>query len=260
MNSFVHKMILSFLALIVMTVAFVIGYYGYSYYSLPVEDRFFHDMYQTLKPSGFWGHGFGVFGALFILVGLFSYMARKRLKIFSRLGLLKHWLEFHIFMYTMGPVLVLYHTSFKFGGIVAICFWSMFLVVLSGVIGRFLYLRIPRTIEGRELSLQEVKELSNDLDEELKNKYDISDSLIFSSFNNRKRILREKGLSKDEYKKVRNIIRSELFLTRRIKNLEKMQNLFKYWHVVHLPFALIMLITLVIHVAVVILFGYKWIF
>ena len=260
MNSFVHKMILFFLTMIVVTIAFVIGYYGYSYYQLPVEDRFFHDMYQLLKPSGFWGHGFGVIGASFILIGLFSYMARKRLKIFSRWGLLKHWLEFHIFMCIMGPVLVLYHTSFKFGGIVAICFWSMFLVVLSGVIGRFLYLRIPRTIEGRELSLQEVKDMSNDLDAELKNKYNLSDSVIFSSFRNRKRILREKGLSKDEYQKVRNIIRSELFLTRRIKNLERMQNLFKYWHVVHLPFALIMLITLVIHVAVAITFGYRWIF
>lgn len=248
------------MALIVLIIAFVIGFYGYSYYRLPVEERYFHDMYQMLKPSGFWGHGFGVIGTSFILIGLFSYMARKRLKIFSRWGLLKHWLEFHIFMCVMGPVLVLYHTSFKFGGVVAICFWSMFLVVLSGVIGRFLYLRIPRTIEGRELSLQEVKELSNDLDAELKNKYELSESLILLSFKNRKRILQDKGLSKDEYKKVRTIIRSELFLTRRIKNLEKMQNLFKYWHVVHLPFALIMLITLVVHVAVVIVFGYKWIF
>jgi hypothetical protein len=39
-----------------------------------------------------------------------------------------------------------------------------------------------------------------------------------------------------------------------------MQNLFKYWHVAHLPFALMLLIIMVIHIAVVLTFGYKWIF
>ena len=39
-----------------------------------------------------------------------------------------------------------------------------------------------------------------------------------------------------------------------------MQKLFKYWHVIHMPFAIIMLIVVVIHVAVTLAFGYKWIF
>ena len=86
-------------------------------------------------------------------------MARKRYRILSRIGLLKHWLEFHIFLCTLGPILVLFHTAFKFGGLVAISFWSMVAVFLSGIIGRFIYLQIPRTIEGRELSLNEVRDM-----------------------------------------------------------------------------------------------------
>ena len=39
-----------------------------------------------------------------------------------------------------------------------------------------------------------------------------------------------------------------------------MQKLFRYWHIAHLPFALIMLIIMVIHVGVTLAFGYKWIF
>jgi hypothetical protein len=39
-----------------------------------------------------------------------------------------------------------------------------------------------------------------------------------------------------------------------------MQNLFKYWHVAHLPFALIMLVIMIIHVAVTVTFGFRWIF
>jgi hypothetical protein len=38
-----------------------------------------------------------------------------------------------------------------------------------------------------------------------------------------------------------------------------MKRIFRYWHVIHLPFALIMLIIMAIHVGVVIYFGYLWI-
>ncbi|MEZ4892884.1 MAG: hypothetical protein R2778_07680 [Saprospiraceae bacterium] len=39
-----------------------------------------------------------------------------------------------------------------------------------------------------------------------------------------------------------------------------MQKLFKYWHVAHLPFALVMLvIIMVIHVGVTLALGYRWI-
>lgn len=50
------------------------------------------------------------------------------------------------------PILVLFHTTFKFGGIVSIAFWSMVIVVLSGVVGRFLYIRLPRDWQGREFT------------------------------------------------------------------------------------------------------------
>ena len=53
---------------------------------------------------------------------------------------------------------------------------------------------------------------------------------------------------------------NEISLNRKIDRLDTMQNLFKYWHVAHLPFALVMLIIMIIHVAVTIAFGYRWIF
>ena len=67
-----------------------------------------------------------------MLIGVGFYMARKRFRSLGRVGLLKHWLEFHIFLCSLGPVLVLYHTTFKFGGLVALSFWSMVAVFLSG--------------------------------------------------------------------------------------------------------------------------------
>lgn len=56
------------------------------------------------------------------------------------------------------------------------------------------------------------------------------------------------------------MVNEEITLAGRIERLQTMQKLFKYWHVAHLPFALIMLIIVVLHVGVAIAFGYTWIF
>ncbi len=98
-------------------------------------------------------------------------MAKKKYRALARLGRLKYWLEFHIFLCTLGPVMILFHTAFKFGGLVSVSFWSMVAVVASGVIGRFIYIQIPRTIEGRELSLHEVKAMKVNLEEILNSSY-----------------------------------------------------------------------------------------
>lgn len=123
------------------------------------------------------GHGLGIIGSALMIIGVFTYMARKRQRSLMRLGVLKHWLEFHIFMCSLGPIMVLFHTAFKFGGLVAISFWSMVAVFLSGIIGRFIYIQIPRTVEGRELSLSEVKDMKGDIGDILNMSYKLGDCL-----------------------------------------------------------------------------------
>ncbi len=261
MTQTVHRIYISVYVLLVITAFLGLGYYGFSFYNLPIEERFFSPDYALLKPSGLLGHGLGIIGSLLIVIGVFSYMARKRLKFFSRWGVLKYWLEFHIFLCALGPVLILFHTSFKFGGIVSVSFWSLVAVVASGVAGRFIYLQIPRTIEGRELSLHEVEEIKDQLVIAFKDKYNID----ISDLNSENTIaieseIKARNLSRNEYKKVKQLIKSQRKLVKRIERLDFMQNIFKYWHVAHLPFALIMLIVMIIHVIVVLTMGYKWIF
>ena len=289
MSKFIHRLSIAIYVLIILAAIALIGYYGSSYYQLNIEERFYHTDHQILKSSGMIGHGLGIIGSLLILVGVFLYMARKRISLFSRIGVLKYWLEFHIFLCVLGPVLVLYHTAFKFGGLVAISFWSMVAVVLSGIIGRFIYIQIPRTIEGRELSLKEVRGAKTDLGELLRKEYDLEEEsfqLIVSSLDDEaetssrllvirlikkmrqdrrayKRIdteLRKNQLTRPERLKIKRLIINEIVLNRKIGRLAYMQKLFEYWHVAHLPFALVMLIILLVHVGVTIIFGYKWIF
>jgi len=285
----IHRIYIGFLILVVLLATSFLAYQGYSYYSLGIEQRFFHPDHQTLKPSGFLGHTLGILGSLLMLVGVSTYMLRKRISKFSRIGVLKYWLEFHIFLCTLGPILILYHTAFKFGGLVAVSFWSMIAVVLSGVIGRYIYLQIPRTIEGREMNLNEINQIKEDLNNKLIKVYNIDEKVLEEILNAVKKrpdrsgnnmvarsiakykfehktikdvktILRQHNVSSKNYRKVAELIKDEINLNRKIDRLISMQNLFKYWHVAHLPFALLMLIIMLIHVGVAITFGAHWIF
>jgi hypothetical protein len=80
------------------------------------------------------------------------------------------------------------------------------------------------------------------------------------TFRKVKSVLRKNKLPELQRKLVLTLVKNEMSLNRRIDSLVLMQNLFKYWHVAHLPFALVMLVIMIIHVAVTIVFGYRWIF
>lgn len=286
-----HRMYIGTFIFISIITTVLVLLWGYSYYLTPIEEKFFHPLHKLLKPSGLWGHGFGISGSLMMLIGVSIYIIRKRLRKFSRVGLLKHWLELHIFLCTLGPILVLFHTSFKFGGIVSVSFWSMVAVVLSGVAGRFIYVQIPRNIHGQEYKLDELNEQNKSFTEEIKNLFSLDESIIniyeksaakasmreFGFFESLRHLIKShfvikenlksvkhdllsKQIRKDIIEKILKLMRSKLVLSRKIEMLRSMQRIFKYWHVAHLPFAVIMLIIMLIHVAVTIVFGYKWIF
>jgi len=181
--------------------------------------------------------------------------------------------------------MVLFHTAFKFGGIVSISFWSMVAVVLSGVIGRFIYVQIPHTLDGKEMSLAAIQNQKNKIEALLSQQYhlDLAQfngafkiaqpkgrnmliNIISKYFADRKTMglvrknLRESQLSRGEVRKVLGLVKNELALNNRLGRLQTMKKLFQYWHVAHLPFAVIMLVIMVIHVGVTLAFGYKWIF
>jgi hypothetical protein len=165
----------------------------------------------------------------------------------------------------------------------------MVAVFLSGVVGRFLYLQIPRSIEGRELNLSEVQDMKSNVGSVLSGNYKMSEEsfnvivestkkkiglyqknffirLFKRRFEDRKTLKRVKSvlksnqLTRKESKKILHLVRHEISLNRRIDNLLSMQKLFTYWHVAHFPFAIVMLVIMAIHVAVTIAFGYSWLF
>jgi hypothetical protein len=285
-----HRLYTASLAATFLAASALIGLRGCGYYATSLDERPFHPEYETLKPTGIEGHGYGIVGSLLLLVGVGMYSARKRIRTFSHWGKISNYLEFHIFLCLAGPMLVTYHSTFKFGGLVAVSYWSMVAVVASGVIGRYLYVQIPKGIQGNELSIAEIEEEKKKIGEVLQVQYgldpillrtvdavalpirppggmsltEVVDFFILQGIPRQKKLARayahlERGVDRALVKNVRRLVRQRMVLTRRTAFLGQFRQMFHYWHVVHLPFAIIMFVIMLVHVGVAVAFGYTWI-
>ncbi len=130
---------------------------GGDYYTVPVAERDEHALHRLLRPSGLWGHGIGVVATLFMLSN-FLYSMRKRLGLLKRAAPIRRWLTFHMFVGVMSPVVIAFHAAFLFRNLLAVWTWvALFIVVSTGVFGRFLYGLIP-SAQGKLLALTTLEE------------------------------------------------------------------------------------------------------
>lgn len=244
---------------------------GWAFYRLAEHLRPRHPDYARLTSGGSWGHWFGIVGS--ILIGLLLlYIVRKRWRALDRTGSLRLWLDVHIWMGITGPLLIVLHSAFKVGGLVSISFWSMSAVALSGVLGRYLYLQIPRDESGEELDRQGMDQARLRLLGEAGLAWDDLPSAIQGhlarsgggplqwlaedlSWPLRKSSWRKQlsGHGMDATRVLKALRRLEL-LERRRSTLALASRLLHYWHVFHRPFALIMVLFLIVHIVVAQLF------
>jgi len=158
------RVLLSWLAAI--AVVLVIAGYGFNYYTLSSLNRPYSPKHDLLKPSGTIGIKLGMFG-VFLFFLIYLYPLRKKWGWLARQGNSRHWLDFHIVLGTVAPVIIAFHATFKFGNIAGMAFWSMLCVTLSGFVGRYLYAQIPRNLNAAELSMKEMLDVENSLRQKL---------------------------------------------------------------------------------------------
>ena len=104
------------------------------------------------------GYWIGVAGGM-AMVMLFAYPLRKRWRAVRNFGTSRFWFALHMTLGIAGPLLIIVHSTLRFGSVNAtVAFVSMALVASSGVIGRFLYARIHHGLYGRRASLAELRE------------------------------------------------------------------------------------------------------
>ncbi len=279
-----HRLVLVSLYLAALGAIAVFAYQGFDYYRMPLIERPRHELYWTFKPGGTAGLRFGMIGAGMMTLML-GYSLRKRWRPLRRLGPVRVWLDYHIFLGICGPLFIVLHSSFKVGGLVSLSFWSMAAVALSGALGRYLYRQIPRSRTGDELSLAEVEARDRELSRQLVESFGLPPEAIIEletaaeagidpnrslpslliatridAFAMRRRLRRFRrrysGLDPRLRRLFERTVARKARLRRRLLLWPRLRQIFHYWHVLHKPFAIIMYLFMVVHIGVAWMTGY----
>jgi thioredoxin reductase/Pyruvate/2-oxoacid:ferredoxin oxidoreductase delta subunit len=116
---------------------------GRHYYGLARIERLGSPLHPALKPAGTFGHSIGMAATLFMLSN-FLYAARKRWKRLGALGSMRGWLDFHVFVGFMSPLVIVFHAAFQSNNLLATgTSAALGVVVTTGIIGRFIYGVVP---------------------------------------------------------------------------------------------------------------------
>lgn len=266
--------------------------WGIAYYAAPVADRVRSPLHALLRPSGAVGQSFGVAGlALFLFMWL--YPLRRSIRWLAWAGALGSWMRIHTVAGLTLPVLVAVHAGWRFDGLIGLGYWSMLLVSLSGLVGRYLYVRIPRSRNGLELSIEEsvnqrralVTELAAALDRDpVAVSRTLEATLEPAAAGGLLGVLRRLALDDlHRWLAVRalrrawstpgragarvdpatiaralQLARREIALGQQLRMLDGTHRLFRFWHVAHRPVAITALLAVLVHVAVAVAMGQTW--
>lgn len=133
----------------------VLAWVGQDYYALARADRLRHAQHAALKPAGTWGHGVGIVATAFMLSN-FLYAVRKRWRRLTGLGPISGWLDFHVFVGFMSPLVIAFHAAFQSNnGLASATAGSLAVVVGTGLVGRFIYGAVP-TERGKSVALADL--------------------------------------------------------------------------------------------------------
>lgn len=236
------------------------------------------------------GYALGLAGGL-LMLGLLLYPLRKRVRFMHEWGTLKFWFWFHMAAGILGPVLVLFHSTFRVGSFnAAVALSCMLLVVASGLVGRFIYRKIHHGLYGSHANL---KQLEQALAQECKSlepilcrmpgvKEEVERFLELVSRRpaspgartlhilslGAKRMLAERRVQRKlaayatagadklvastaNLRKLLRTIRSTLKAVQRHAQFTTYERLFSLWHVIHIPFLCMLVITALVHVVAV---------
>lgn len=277
----------------VLAVAVVVAnLFGIGYYAAPVATRVRSELHPLLRPSGVIGQSLGLIAFAGFLF-LWLYPVRKRARGMAFTGSIARWLDIHITVGLLIPLIAATHATWRFTGLIGLGYLAMVIVWLSGVAGRYIYVRIPRTRDGLGMSLDDVRlerirlthqivatsgiplsqveealrvepidaqslgllgTLRQFVADDLKRKRQIGALLARSSRPGQS----NRQLDRKAAREIVKLARTQMSLQQQMRMLEATQRIFKFWHVAHLPVAITALLAVILHVAVAVATGSTW--
>ncbi len=233
------------------------------------------------------GYALGIVGGSMMLL-LLLYPLRKRVRGMRNWAPIRYWFRMHMFCGVFGPILILYHANFSLGSLNSnVALFAMIIVAGSGLFGRYFYTKIHYGLYGQKASLKELKQSAEEslehfaplmqslpeAKEELSQfeAYTLKPAMsLFREFGRafhlafstrvtyshlKKRLIqeiesceidpKEKSLKKQE---ITLFLRSYLYTLRKIAEFSFYERLFSWWHILHLPLFIMLVISGITHV------------
>jgi hypothetical protein len=223
------------------------------------------------------------------------YPLRKRVRFLHAWGAAKGWFAVHMTCGILGPLLILVHSKFHIGSINAgVALISMLLVAASGLVGRFIYVRIHHGLYGTRMTQAELQAQVGFNSGEVRSKLSFAPRVEqwlrefeatavgrpknivhgmwrFLSLGARARLVRRQ--CQQEFARVyrmhartfkwdaavqqrhlaggRAVIAEFLAGAQRVAQFSRYERLFSLWHVLHVPFVWMMVLSAIAHVVAV---------
>lgn len=285
-----HNIILGAASLMLLSLILFYSFNSLPYLDTPRSERhLLQDSHKLYSPSGLYGHGIGFLAAFFMLL-LLLYIIRKHWNRMRGVGRLSQWLKYHMWFGITAPLLAAYHAAFQFEGLIGVMYWAMIAVMLSGIVGRYLYGHIPRLRDGHEMTMEQMNTEKASKLRSLQMEFGISSEDInrlqsMTPKSNKRNILaslyalvafdlqrrrkvkkvladfeKKYGTGKQDLAYFKSTIEKQLIMSQRVVVLEAVSKVFHWWHVIHKPFAYAIFLVLTIHIILTLSFGFTWIF
>jgi hypothetical protein len=266
---------------------------GLPYYTLSNGQRLRSEFHVWLKPTGYLGQSAG-FLSLGLFLFLWLYPLRKKFRWLEWTGSIAKWLDVHVVIGLMIPILAAQHGAWKFRGLIGLGYLAMLIVALSGIVGRYLYMHIPRSRNGLEMTLDQVAAQRQEALQQIARATAIDPAMLdqflavpsrpyaglgpvrtlfrmlgddfrrWKATRQLRRILRrsargatprDRAVLADAFR----LARRQMALGQQIRMLDATQRLFRYWHIAHRPFAITALVAVLLHVVSAIVLGVTWV-
>jgi hypothetical protein len=264
---------------------------GAPYYLQPMAARVRNPWHVWLRSSGYIGQSAGLL-ALALFLFLWLYPLRKKFRWLAWTGAIARWLNAHVLAALALPLLVAVHAAWRFGGVIGLGFWSMMVVWLSGIVGRYIYTRIPRGKAGVELTMEEISGRRNAMLEQIVQRSGLDRATVESTLSpggavadragiwgtlqrmvaddfarrraarRLRRVWQARGSTRSiDPAAIHGVLRlasQEIALAQQARMLDATHAVFRYWHVFHRPVAIAALVAVLVHVVVVVALGATW--
>lgn len=255
---------------------------GASFYRLDPHARFDHPEYRALSPGGPVGHGYGFIATGLVLANL-SYLVRRRLARW-RIGSMRLWLNIHVATGLFSGLFGLSHSALQLRNPIAtVTMAALGVTLATGIVGRFIFYLVPQPnvarIEENCRTFEAIRPgLGGELVERLRTlplpvlvgRVTLPKVLwLLPSWEKharlRKRLVKDtlqayEPMHRDEFRLLRACIAETATLAANVPRAIAYDYLMRSWRGLHRFFALLMIATMLVHVAVAWYYGYRWIF